>query len=62
MPHQDNEKAKKILKERDLARKGIEPGATTDGESPDPIEAEAEKERRIASNTLAIGLGLKRSG
>ena len=66
MHEDDKEKLKKILKERERARKGF---AVTNDEGKDPlhlnddsVEDEEERERRIAESGLAVGLGLKRSG
>ena len=62
----DKEKAEKILKERERAKKGF---AVTNDEGKDPlhlnddsVEDEEERERKIAETGLAVGLGLKRSG
>jgi hypothetical protein len=51
------DEGEKELKERKAAAKGLKPE-----EGGDPIESEDEREGDIADRSLAIGLGLRRSG
>jgi hypothetical protein len=53
----DKEKAREILKERDNARKGIEPKRKGDA-----IERTEEREEKVAERGLAGALLVKRSG
>lgn len=55
----DKEKAEEILKKREMARKGI---AEHPDDGKDEIEEQEVRERKIADNALAIGLGMRRSG
>ncbi len=53
----DKEKGKDILKARDQAKKGLEPGAPEDA-----VEETEEREKEVAKDWLGVGLGVKRSG
>ena len=55
----DQEKAEEIRKKRELARKGL---AEHKDEGKDTIEEQEEREEKIAGNSLAVGLAVKRSG
>jgi hypothetical protein len=55
----DKEKAEELLKKREQARKGL---AEHKDEGEDPIEEKEERERKIAENSLAVGLAIRRSG
>jgi hypothetical protein len=58
MAKSKKEKGEEILRKRELARKGFAPKVDEDA---DPLDQE-EREKKVARDELAIGLGLKRSG
>lgn len=55
----EKEKAEEILKKRENARKGL---AEHKDEGEDTLEEQEERQKKIADASLAVGLGLKRSG
>ncbi len=58
MPKSEEEKAKEVLKKRELARKGFSEQAD-DGR--DPLEEQEEQSENLQDTGLAVGIGLKRS-
>jgi hypothetical protein len=55
----EKEKAKEVLKKREMARKGL---AEHKDEGDDTLGKQEEREEKIAEAGLAVGLGLRRSG
>jgi hypothetical protein len=58
MTKTEKEKGKEILRKRKRGQQGLKPEVE---ENSDPIAGEEDREKKIAAS-VAVGLGLKRSG
>ena len=58
MPKSEDEKAKEVLRKRDLARKGL---SEQSDRGTDPLEEQDNREETVEDAGLAVGVGLRRS-